>query len=81
VQNRDAQALEEQKICTDLDPLSRPWAVGLAYLFAGQPDLAIADLKQRAQFRQDFTTQFNLSEATRSRATIVKLLKLWKKLI
>lgn len=65
VQNRDAQALAEQKISTELDPLSRPWALGLAYLFAGQPDAAIDDLKQRARFRRDFMTQFNMATAYR----------------
>ena len=66
-QNRDAEALQEQKIASEIDPFSRPEELGLAYLYTRQIDAAIADLKQNAQFRRDFWTQFNLSDAYRTK--------------
>jgi TolB-like protein/DNA-binding winged helix-turn-helix (wHTH) protein len=61
VQNRDAEALQEQKISSQIDPLSNPSALGLAYLYNHQIDPAIEDFEQKAQFRRDFWTEFNLS--------------------
>jgi TolB-like protein/DNA-binding winged helix-turn-helix (wHTH) protein len=65
VQNRDAEALQEQKISSQIDPLSSPATLGNAYMYAGQIDAAIDDFKQKAQFRRDFWTEFNLSSAYR----------------
>ncbi len=63
VQNRDAEALQEQKLSTDLDSLTRPWALGEAYIYSRQFDMAIKDLQASTQFRRDFWTEFRLSEA------------------
>jgi len=65
VQNRDAEGLQEQKISTQIDPLSGPTALGVAYIYNRQIDAAIQDLNQRAQFRPDFWIEFNLSTAFR----------------
>lgn len=62
-QNRDTEALQEQKLGAELDPLSQ--SMGDAYLFAGQADAAIDDYKKRIGYRRDFWTQFNLSTAYR----------------
>ena len=61
VQNRDAEALQEQKLAAELDPLSE--SLGSSYLLAGQIDAAIADLEHHAEFVRDFWTQFDLSTA------------------
>jgi TolB-like protein/DNA-binding winged helix-turn-helix (wHTH) protein len=63
VQNRDAEALQEQKLATGLAPLDRPHALGSAYLYLRQFDAAIRELTAQTQFRRDFWTQFDLSEA------------------
>jgi TolB-like protein/DNA-binding winged helix-turn-helix (wHTH) protein/Flp pilus assembly protein TadD len=63
VQNRDAEALQEQKLSTGLDSLTRPWALGEAYIYGRQFDMAIKDLQASTQFRRDFSTEFDLSEA------------------
>ena len=60
-QNRDAEALQEQKLAAELDPLSQ--SLGSAYLLVGQTDAAIDDLKHHAEFVRDFWTQFDLSTA------------------
>ena len=60
-QNRDTEALQEQKLSTELDPLSQ--SMGDAYLFVGQTDAAIADFKKHAEFVRNFWTQFDLSTA------------------
>lgn len=65
VQNRDAEALQEQKLSTQIDPLTGPTALGVAYIYDRQIDAAIEDLQQRAQFRPDFWIEFNLSTAYR----------------
>jgi TolB-like protein/DNA-binding winged helix-turn-helix (wHTH) protein len=61
VENRDAEAVQEQKLSAELDPLSQ--SMGDAYLFIGQPDAAIADFKKHSEFVRDFWTQFDLSTA------------------
>lgn len=63
VQNRDAEALQEQKLSSGLDSLTRPWALGEGYIYSRQFDMAIKDLQTSTQFRRDFWTEFNLSEA------------------
>lgn len=63
VQNRDAEALQEQKLSTALDSLTRPSALGEAYMYCQQFDMAIKELQASAQFRRDFWTEFDLSEA------------------
>jgi TolB-like protein/DNA-binding winged helix-turn-helix (wHTH) protein len=63
VQNRDTEALQEQKLSTGLDSLTRPFALGDAYLYSRQFDMAIKAFEASAQFSRDFWTQFNLSEA------------------
>jgi TolB-like protein/tetratricopeptide (TPR) repeat protein len=63
VQNQDAEALQEQKLSTGLDSLTRPWALGEAYIYSRQFDMAIKDLQASTQFRRDFWIEFNLSEA------------------
>ncbi len=63
VQNHDAEALQEQKISSQIDPLSNPSSLGLAYIYDRQLDAGIEDLKQKAQFRRDFWVEFNLSNA------------------
>jgi TolB-like protein/DNA-binding winged helix-turn-helix (wHTH) protein/Tfp pilus assembly protein PilF len=64
-QNRDAEALQEQKIATQIDPLSSLEPLGLAYSYIRQPDTAIEYFKQSAQYRRDFWTEFNLSTVYR----------------
>jgi tetratricopeptide (TPR) repeat protein len=63
VQNRDAEALQEQKLSTGLDSLTRPFALGEAYMYCRQFDMAIKELLANAQFRRDFWTEFYLSQA------------------
>jgi tetratricopeptide (TPR) repeat protein len=63
VQNQDAEALQEQKLSTGLDSLTRPWALGEAYIYSRQFDMVIKDLQASTQFRRDFWIEFNLSEA------------------
>jgi TolB-like protein/DNA-binding winged helix-turn-helix (wHTH) protein len=63
-QNRDDEALREQKLATELDPYSRPWALGAAYTLSRQYDAAIAELTQRAaSHQQNFWLQEELAEA------------------
>ena len=46
--NRPEEALQEQKRSTELDPFSRPWALGFAYIRTRQYDAAISELRLRA---------------------------------
>jgi hypothetical protein len=62
VQNRDAEALQEQKLSTGLDSLTRPFALGEAYMYGRQFDMAVKELQASAQFRRDFLTEFYLSQ-------------------
>jgi len=61
VQNRDTEALQEQKLSAELDPLNAE--LGNAYVFAGQIDAAIDDYEKRVAYRRDFWTEFGLSNA------------------
>lgn len=45
VTQRLDKALEEQKQATELDPFARPWAMGHAYIFLRQFDIAIKELR------------------------------------
>jgi len=65
-QNRDDEALAEQKRATELDPFSRPWALGAAYTLDRQCDAAITELEQRAASHlQNFWLQIELAKAYR----------------
>jgi tetratricopeptide (TPR) repeat protein len=62
--NRDAEALEEQKRSTEIDPFERPEALGEIYIAQRQIDAAINDLRWReeAQPGNGFI-RFGLSKA------------------
>ena len=63
-QNRDQEALEEQKRATQIDPFGRPWALGAAYIYMRQYDGAIEELQARASSHlQDFWLQEELARA------------------
>ena len=63
-QNRDQEALEEQKRATQIDPFGRPWALGSAYIYLHQYDAAIDELQARASSHlQDFWLQEELAKA------------------
>ena len=63
-QNRDQEALEEQKRATQIDPFERPWALGAAYIYMHQYDAAINELQARASSQlQDFWLQEELARA------------------
>ena len=63
-QNRDQEALEEQKRATQIDPFGRPWALGAAYIYLHQYDAAIDELQARASSHlQDFWLQEELAKA------------------
>jgi TolB-like protein/DNA-binding winged helix-turn-helix (wHTH) protein len=47
--NRPAEALQEQKRATEIDPFERPWAFGRAYYFVRQYDASLEEFRMRAQ--------------------------------
>ncbi len=47
--NRPEEALQEQKLATEIDPFERPWALGRAYYYVRQYDAAIEEFRMRAQ--------------------------------
>jgi TolB-like protein len=62
--NRPAEALEEQRRSTELDPFARPWALGYALIHARQFDAAVSELRLRAEAQpHDIVTRFILSDA------------------
>jgi TolB-like protein/DNA-binding winged helix-turn-helix (wHTH) protein len=62
--NRPAEALEEQRRSTELDPFARPWALGYALIHARLFDAAVTELRLRAQAQpHDVVTRFMLSDA------------------
>ena len=64
--NRHQEAIAEQKIATELDPFSRPYALPLSYVLARQYDAAITDGLQRLESTpNDATLQGVLSWAYR----------------
>lgn len=63
VLNRSDEALQEQKRSTEIDPYSRPWALGSIYIQLRRYDEAIDDLKLRSNVLPDSDVAFYLSEA------------------
>ena len=47
--NRNAEAVEAQKRGTEIDPFSRPWALGFTYFRLRQFDAAVTELRLRTQ--------------------------------
>ena len=47
IQNRVGEALEQERIAQQLDPLARPWGLGRAYLRLRQYDDAIRELRSQ----------------------------------
>ena len=63
--NRDAEALQEQKQATAIDPFAQPWHLGRAYLLLRQYDAAISELSARAAVQKVDGVEFMLSDAYR----------------
>ena len=63
--NRDAEALQEQKQATAIDPFAQPWHLGRAYLYLRQYDAAISELSARAAVQEGDGVEFMLSDAYR----------------
>jgi TolB-like protein/DNA-binding winged helix-turn-helix (wHTH) protein len=62
--NRPAEAVEEQRRSTELDPFARPWALGYALIHARRFDAAVSELRLRAEAQpRDSITRFMLSDA------------------
>jgi len=62
--NRKDEALEEQKRATELDPFTRSWGLGFAYLQLRQFDAAISELRMRADaMPNEALIHFSLSNA------------------
>ena len=49
VLNRHEEAIAAQKAANEIDPVAKPWALGLSYLLARQFDAAIAEARQRLE--------------------------------
>jgi TolB-like protein/lipoprotein NlpI len=63
--NRNAEALQEQKQATEIDPFAQPWHLGRAYLYLRQYDAAINELSARAAVQKEDGIEFILSDAYR----------------
>jgi TolB-like protein/DNA-binding winged helix-turn-helix (wHTH) protein len=63
--NRNAEALQEQKQATEIDPFAQPWHLGRAYLYLRQYDAAINELSARAAVQKVAGIEFILSDAYR----------------
>jgi TolB-like protein/DNA-binding winged helix-turn-helix (wHTH) protein len=63
--NRNAEALQEQKQATEIDPFAQPWHFGRAYLYLRQYDAAINELSARAAVQKVEGIEFILSDAYR----------------
>jgi TolB-like protein/DNA-binding winged helix-turn-helix (wHTH) protein len=63
--NRNAEALQEQKQATEIDPFAQPWHLGRAYLYLRQYDAAINELSARASVQKKGGIEFVLSDAYR----------------
>jgi TolB-like protein/DNA-binding winged helix-turn-helix (wHTH) protein/Tfp pilus assembly protein PilF len=62
--DRNEQALQEQQRATELDPFTRSWGLGHAYLQLRQFDAAIGELRMRADaLPNEAMIRFNLSNA------------------
>jgi TolB-like protein/DNA-binding winged helix-turn-helix (wHTH) protein len=46
-QNRHTEAIEAQRMATELDPFTRPWAMALALMEARQYDAALKDAREK----------------------------------
>ncbi len=65
-QNRDQEAFQEQKRATELDPYSRPWALGSAYIYMRQFDAAVDELRAREDsYSQNYWLKMELARAYR----------------
>jgi TolB-like protein len=62
---RNAEALQEQKQATEIDPFAQPWHLGRAYLYLRQYDAAINELGARAAVQKVDAIEFILSDAYR----------------
>jgi TolB-like protein len=63
--NRNAEALQEQKQATEIDPFAQPWHLGRAYLYLRQYNAAINELSARAAVQKVVGIEFILSDAYR----------------
>jgi TolB-like protein/DNA-binding winged helix-turn-helix (wHTH) protein/Flp pilus assembly protein TadD len=63
--NRNAEALQEQRQATEIDPFAQPWHLGRAYLYLRQYDAAINELSARAAVQKVDGIEFILSDAYR----------------
>jgi TolB-like protein/DNA-binding winged helix-turn-helix (wHTH) protein len=63
--NRNAEALQEQKQATEIDPFAQPWHLGRAYLYLRQYDASINELSARAAVQKVDGIEFILSDAYR----------------
>jgi len=62
--NRPEESFQEEKRSIELDPYSRPWGLGYAYLQRRQMDAAINDLRMRDQaYPKDLYIHFYLAES------------------
>jgi TolB-like protein/DNA-binding winged helix-turn-helix (wHTH) protein/Tfp pilus assembly protein PilF len=62
--NRPDEALQEQRRSTELDSVTRPWALGKMLIHERQFDAALDELRLRAEAQpQDWYIQFLLSDA------------------
>jgi TolB-like protein/DNA-binding winged helix-turn-helix (wHTH) protein/Tfp pilus assembly protein PilF len=73
--NRPDDALQEQRLSTEMDPIARPWALGLALLRTRRFDDAVSELRLRAEAQpRDQFIPFILSDAYWSKG-------LWKEAV
>ena len=63
--NRNAEALQEQRQATEIDPFAQPWHLGRAYLYLRQYDAAINELSARAAVQKVDGIEFIRSDAYR----------------
>ena len=78
--NRHGEAIELEKKAQELDPFQRPYAMGLAYLFARQYDAAINDLRQRYEtLPDDVSLHWILCEAYRRKGALKDAAQEWEK--
>jgi len=63
--NRNAEALQEQRQATEIDPFAQPWHLGRDYLYLRQYDAAINELSARAAVQKVDGIEFILSDAYR----------------
>ena len=62
--NRPEESFQQEKRSIELDPFTRPWGLGYAYLQRRQIDAAINDLRMRDQaYPEDLNIHFYLAES------------------